>query len=206
MSNDRPPEIIDLLNARKPDAIAWAYSEYYSFVFTVARKFVNSYSDTQDIVEETFEKLMRSKTQFDSVTKIKYFLYTTTKNCCLDHIRHKQLSRKKYNEWQKVSESANDENSVDEAELDGNLRKLVFDAIEELPQQQKLIFLLFFTKGLKNSEIANQLGIMKKTVSNQKSIALNKLKIKIPKANKVSIPILMTLYDYIFHIHQIAII
>ena len=55
-------------------------------------------------------------------------------------------------------------------------RKILDTAIEQLPDKCKAIFLLSKQQELSNKEIAERLGISVKTVENQMTIALKKLR------------------------------
>lgn len=67
------------------------------------------------------------------------------------------------------------------------LEKIIERAIDKLPSQCKTIFTLSRKKEMTNREIANKLGISIKTVENQITIAIKKIKV-----------ILMPYYKQIF--------
>lgn len=58
---------------------------------------------------------------------------------------------------------------------------LVEVAVNEMPVQRRRIYILSREKGLSNSDIAEKLGISKKTVENQLSMALQELTYMIRK-------------------------
>lgn len=53
---------------------------------------------------------------------------------------------------------------------------LVEVAVNEMPVQRRRIYILSREKGLSNGDIAEKLGISKKTVENQLSLALQELR------------------------------
>jgi RNA polymerase sigma-70 factor (ECF subfamily) len=61
------------------------------------------------------------------------------------------------------------------------LEKSVNEAIDSLPEQCKKIFKLSRFDGLKNKDIADNLGITINTVQRQISIALEKLRVALVK-------------------------
>ena len=74
-----------------------------------------------------------------------------------------------------------------------NLLELSDKIIHKLPPRQKEIFLLRKEQGLTNDKIAEKLGITKKSVDNQLSIAVNKIKEFMLKGG-----ILQILFIYLF--------
>jgi RNA polymerase sigma-70 factor (ECF subfamily) len=56
------------------------------------------------------------------------------------------------------------------------LKMIISKAIDRLPDQCKTIYQLSRDKGLTNKEIAEKLGISAKTVENQMTIAIRKIK------------------------------
>ena len=56
------------------------------------------------------------------------------------------------------------------------LEKILNTSIEQLPERCRAIFMLSKNDKLSNNQIANQLGISVKTVENQMTIALKKLR------------------------------
>lgn len=60
-----------------------------------------------------------------------------------------------------------------------NLEHLIQDAINSLPERCREIFIMSKIKGLKYSEIAEELNISTSTVDNQMGIALKKLCVKL---------------------------
>jgi RNA polymerase sigma-70 factor (ECF subfamily) len=74
-----------------------------------------------------------------------------------------------------------------------NLLELSDQIINKLPPRQKEIFLLRKKNGLSNKKIAAKLGISVKSVDNQLSIAVNKIKELMVKGG-----ILELLFFYLF--------
>ena len=73
--------------------------------------------------------------------------------------------------------------------------EIIDNAIEQLPEKRRLIFRLSRQEGLSNDEIANKLGISKKTVENQITHAIKFLRTKIQDK---SIAIILLFYLFCF--------
>lgn len=57
-----------------------------------------------------------------------------------------------------------------------DLQLLIDMVVNEMPPKRKMIYKLSRIKGLSNEQIAEKLGIQKKTVENHLNIALNELR------------------------------
>jgi RNA polymerase sigma-70 factor, ECF subfamily len=82
------------------------------------------------------------------------------------------------------------QDSEDEALI--RLHSLALDAIRELPERCRIIFNMSRETDLTNREIAEKLGLSEKTIENQITIALKKLRAKLgPHMDKLMVTILL---------------
>src|SRR5882762_5288333 len=88
-------DLLARFNQRDPGGITWIYNEYYAFVYSIVKKITSDSPDTKDLVADSFVKLIRCGAQFESPLKIKFFLYTATKNACLDYLKRLKTQHKK---------------------------------------------------------------------------------------------------------------
>jgi len=132
----------------------------------------------KDTVHTGFIKLWENRQTISPELSIKAYLYKIITNTSLDILKHDQvkLNHVRYIR-QNASENtaANDQNRVDFKLLGDDIEK----AVAELPEQMRRIFKLCRYEELKYAEIAEQLGISKKTVETQMSRALVKLRLKL---------------------------
>jgi RNA polymerase sigma-70 factor (ECF subfamily) len=194
-------DLIARYNRGDPAAFNRIYDEYYPVIYTFVRRFINAEHDAKDIVTDTFLKLLNPGIHFENQLKLKAFLYLTAKNACFDYLKHIRFRQKFENEllnlWLEETENLM-EAAEDRAEIQDRVRR----AIEGLPDKCRLVFILYFTGGLKNSEIAARLKISEKTVSNQRSLAVKLLKITILKINNSSLSMFMAASWYADYLHH----
>ena len=151
------------------------FNEMYSGVCLFAERFLENTTESEDIVQDVFIKLWDQFEDFDSLIKIKAYLYSSVRNSCLNFIRHEKVKRK-YETDQLTKIQSN--NFFYEKMVEVESSRLVRQAIEELPPQCKKIMLLNL-EGLKNQEIADDLNISINTVKTQKLIAYKILREKL---------------------------
>lgn len=153
------------------------FSDYYVNLCRFAYTYLKDDGISEEIVQEVFIALWEQRETLDISTSIRSFLYTSVKNRSLNYIRNSRTRTHHENEFAKEQESKFSHiiNFCEREELN----YLIDQAITELPEQCRTIFELSRYQNLTYNEIAHQLDISPKTVENQMSIALKKLRSKL---------------------------
>ena len=156
-----------------------AFKRVFDLYFNALCSFGSHYAqDTfivEDLVQETFIGLWNKKNDFEHINALKAFLYTTVRNKCLNHLKH-QLVLKKHDK-DLILELESNQTSSEQIIVEETFNQL-FQEIKNLPKASQEVMLLALN-GLKNQEIADELGITINTVKTQKKIAYSKLKNRI---------------------------
>lgn len=183
--------LIHLFRQGVESAFAEIYNLHYSAIYYYARHFVADSQEARDITAETFVKLWKLRANFDNIHKIKTFLHVTTRNACIDALRHQKWKAGKHQQLIQLlmedDESMVARNTSPMAAatrfvnglVEGELLSRIYEEIENLPPQRKIIFKLSFLNGMKNGEIAERLQLSIQTVQNQKAIALKYLRLTV---------------------------
>lgn len=152
------------------------YNEQFAAVFCFARRMVTEHQAAEDITTETFLKLWQRLNDFTHVSSISSFLFTTTKNACLNYLRD---SRRHTTENEKIAYllKQNYESLPVNEKLNADIWQHIFHAIENLSPQLKEVFELAYIKGYSNDEIAAHLGINNQSVRNGKVRALKQIRL-----------------------------
>lgn len=157
------------------DAFAILYDKYYKQVLYFARRYTPEV-DAQDITADCFAQLWHKRSQFKHIKTIPTFLFVTTRNRCIDLIRHKKV-KTRHEEELRAMEEDQYHNDFFLTQVRMELVKLLRSEIDKLPEKMREVVLLAFQEGLKPVQIAEKLNISVKTVSNQKLSALKILKL-----------------------------
>ena len=134
------------------------FDEFYQALCVFASTYLKDDSLSADIVQEGF----------DNYYKVKSFLYTTVRNDCLNYMRDHKLRREDLSVLESVE-------FYTETLVEEEAYRMFYNAVESLPHQTRQVILLSLD-GLKNSEIAGQLGIAESSVHTLKKIAYKKLR------------------------------
>ena len=165
------------------------FDQYFQTLCSFGYKYIPDISVVEDFVQDVFVKLWENHQEFDDINAIKTFLYTSVRNKCLNHIKHKIVIEKhEKNIITELESESGIKNHVVEEEVFNNL----YNEIKNLPESSKKIMLLALN-GLKNPEIADELNISVNTVKTQKKIAYSKLKVKLGPLENI---ILLSLLNF----------
>lgn len=131
------------------------FTRYNSLVYGVGLKYLKDRDQAKDAVMQVFEKLIQSLKDHE-VENFKSWLYVTTRNHCLMHIR---AGKGKFREEisPHLMENELTLHLNEEPELEQNLSKLE-KCIDELVDEQKQCVKLFFLKEMCYKEITVSTG------------------------------------------------
>lgn len=132
---------------------------------------------SREIVQEVFVNLWEKRDSIDLSRSVRSYLFTSVRNRCLNHLRNtRKFSSELLNlEDHPVEISGGDHDILVTEELSLKIDQ----AINELPEKCRQVFLLNRTQHLKYQQVADHLGISVKTVETQMSKALNHLRLRL---------------------------
>ena len=176
-------QIIGGFNRRDPTAREWICRKYYAYVRGIVEEITGHSPETMDLVGDVFRKLLDNPGRFKKLNMIRLFLFTTTRNICLNYLRDKKHDPMQIEELEPGHPLLTD-NSMEEAENFAAIRNVIYCALQKLPAQTRQIAELGYLQGFPNAEIAARLGIAEKTVGNSKTIALKLLRAELPEIKR----------------------
>jgi len=158
------------------------YSIYFPKMVRFAREYVISHEEAQCIVQDLFLYLWEQRDTLGAISNLNAFLFTLTKNRCIDFYRQQSRMNKLKESLDALQErelslkmealKQFDENMFSTQEIE----EILNNAVNSLPEKCREVFILSRMEGLKHEEIAQQLNISVNTVQNHISTAIRKLK------------------------------
>ncbi|SEN69104.1 RNA polymerase sigma-70 factor, ECF subfamily [bacterium A37T11] len=147
---------------------------YYPRLCDFAKRYLMDSDEAEDVVQDAFVAFLEQETYLDiQPNAVKAFLYTTVKNACLNKLRHEKVkTRYHQHNLPPLTDNTYALNSMIHAEVIGEIHK----AIQSLPSGCALVVKMGYLEGLKNPQIAEELGISVNTVKSQKQRGLQLLK------------------------------
>ena len=141
------------------------YIKYRDRVFAVGFNYFRNSMDADDVVQETFLKLLRSNKDFESEEHLRNWIMKVAVNEC---------KRVTLSNWFKRKESLDD--YADKLIFEEAGDRDLFDKVMRLPKNYRQVTHLFYYEGYSVKEIAGILGIRETTVTTRLSRARKKLK------------------------------
>lgn len=163
-------ELFEALAAGNTTAFEMYFKTFYQPLCNYAYTFLRDRENAEEVVQGVFLSIWEKKATLQVRTSPRSYLYAMVRNACLNAIKHDKIKRKYAGETVAMSDPGYDD--VSQAVASSELEEKIFEAIDRLPDQCRLVFRLSRFEDLKYSEIAEQLNISVKTVENHMGKAL----------------------------------
>lgn len=172
---------IPLLRKGDKKAYEAVYDEFFGMLYHLCLNYLHDEKVAEELVQDTFMKLWEIRETLNDQINIRNFLYTITKNNCLNYLRNQKISLKhqeniKYLEMQFNYEALEKLGNYLQFE---ELRNKIDEAISKLPAEVTETFQLSRFEELSYREIADRQGISIKTVEARISKALRILRVEL---------------------------
>ena len=158
-------ELLDRIRNKDHDAFKHLVDNYNSLVLNTCNSFLHNFEDAQDISQEVFIEVYKSIEKFRGESKISTWLYRISVNKSLNHIR----KNKRNSIFQSIesivwSQKNNIDNlsEIDESENDSETNKrskILYKAINSLPQNQRIAFTLSKLESMKYKKISEVMNV-----------------------------------------------
>ncbi|WP_316805614.1 RNA polymerase sigma-70 factor [Pedobacter nototheniae] len=167
-------ELIKKVSQGDKRAFTILFNAHYKSLASYVFKLTESLEVAEEIVQDVFIKIWLKKESLEHIHHFGNYIFILSKNQTLNYLRKKANDELKFKTWEKEFEGENpEESSYEQAE---NFRLLIDKAIENLPPQQKKIYLLSREEKLKYEEIAKMLNISPETVKKHIYVASKAIK------------------------------
>ncbi|MCO5166836.1 MAG: sigma-70 family RNA polymerase sigma factor [Planctomycetes bacterium] len=130
-------------------------------VLALAFRYLGDRAAAEDVVQETFLKLYQARDRYRSDAPFGAYVLRIATNVCLSQLRKKRpRSLDEGDDGERASEPpADGVRAPEETLLDEELAGRVRDAVQQLPDRQRMAILLNKFEGLDYQQVADQLGL-----------------------------------------------
>jgi len=142
-------------------------------------------SAAEDVVQDAFVRVVQNAGEFKHEARFTTWLYTIARNLCIDQMRKRALRRHaSLDEARSGSEgdgptlgeqTADSRASVEREATGTELKERIAKAVENLPDEQREVFLMREVSNLPFKEIAEVVGVPENTVKSRMRYALERL-------------------------------
>jgi len=164
-------------------AFTKVFDHYHQRLGAHIYRITRSESVAEELVHDVFLKIWRNRELLSEIENFSVYLFVVSKNAALNALKKIAAERAKFTELDDATEG--------EPEQPNDYRyALIDEAIDQLPPQQREVYLLSRHQRLSYHEIALQMGLSKETVKKYLQIATASIVSYIGKSVKMS-PILV---------------
>lgn len=166
-------DIIEELTEGSQEAFRMVFKAAYPQVRAFSKGFTKNDADADDIAQQVFIKLWTKRAILANVRNFETYLYTITKNTVLNHMASQKAFMVDISDVRNLST----ENTSPLEQIEASDLQLLIDmTVENMPPQRQAVYKLSRVEGLSNDQIAERLGLQKKTVENHLNLALGEIR------------------------------
>jgi RNA polymerase sigma-70 factor (ECF subfamily) len=181
-----PEDSALMLRYRDGDVAAFEvlYSRHKDAVFRYLLRLCQHRDTAEDVFQDVWGKIVKARDSYRPTAKFSTFLYRVAHNCFIDHIRR----NKRHTQIAAVEpDSQPDPADLPEVETERSLaRRRLEVALQELPEEQRDVFLLSEEAGLSLDQIASVTDSNRETAKSRLRYAVNKLRAAIDEPVRTS--------------------
>lgn len=166
------------------------YQKYHARIYHFALGYLKNEMDAEEVVQEIFLKLWMRDSRSLPISSLPAYLQTLVRNHSLNALRRK--ARMNATDLEASVDWTEAHEETEQQILLNDTRKVLNQAIELLPPQQKRIYQLCHVEGVKYEEAAKQLSISPGTVHSHVKAALKFLRGHLRKS--ANIALLLTIF------------
>jgi RNA polymerase sigma-70 factor (ECF subfamily) len=133
------------------------YDAVFPVIFRVAYRITNSGEAAEDLSQEAFLRLYEKKMVFPNPDEAKYWLIRVVKNAALNYAKRKERERRAYQ--RAFREDVRTEETGEGLLLKKETREEILEALEQLPDNVRMVLVLKEYGELNYREIGRILGI-----------------------------------------------
>lgn len=162
-------EIVRQILDGNVNAFSLLQNKYQKIIASLIRRMIKNEDDVEDLTQETFIKAYNALTSYQYGYSFSSWIYKIASNTCIDFLRKKRYNTISLNQQYDSNEEQEmeipDIDSIpDMAVLSEERKNVIIEAIENLPDNYKMIIKLRHEEELDYNEISSKLNIPLGTV------------------------------------------
>jgi RNA polymerase sigma-70 factor (family 1) len=167
-------EVLARLTAGDQDALTAIYTRHWQRLFISANNILKDKQACEDILHDIFLNLWLKREILNIQESLQAYLFMATRYQVFRYIKNNASIREDlFENLEERLLTTQPDNILQQKEITGIIKEVV----DALPEKCRVIYKMSREQQLTHKEIAKQLNISSKTVENQLTIALRKLRI-----------------------------
>lgn len=161
-------------------------------IYNLAMYLTRSEVHSEEILQDVFMKVWKNRAQLNEIIYFNAWLRTIARNTTTNYL--KSLAREKLALGKLQRNQSTDKNATEYEMLEKQYKQLLEEAIAQLPPQQKRVYLLSRTGGLRYELIAAEMGITVNTTKEHLKKALGSIRGYLDKRIELIVAAAILLY------------
>ena len=172
-------DLMVLVERKDPAAFEVLYDRHGGAAYSLAHRIVGSSEAAEDVVQESFLSIWRSRAHFDSARgSVRSWTLGVVRNRSIDSLRRQSGKAPKLDFDDDATLEAQDSGELTDAEaIRRDTASRVRGALRELPEEQCEVIGLAYFGGFTHSEIAEMLSMPLGTVKGRMRLGLEKVRL-----------------------------
>ncbi len=166
-------EIVKEVLQGRSEAFRELVSRYKRAVYSLCYRMVQNNEEAEDLSQEVFIKVYQYLEKYDESYKFSTWILKIATNTTIDYLRKKRVDTVPLEEG---IESKQEMASAESIYFHQSNKELIEKMIKELPEEYRLLIMLYHQQGLSYKEIAENVNIPMSKVKNRLHRARNILK------------------------------
>jgi RNA polymerase sigma-70 factor, ECF subfamily len=170
-------ELMQLVYTSRPDAFEVIYDRHADAAFSLAVRICHQRSLAEDVVQEAFLSLWRSRARYDhSRGSVRTWLLGIVHNRSIDALRRRAVRDRGIVDGEGIEERIASPDRTDVQFARREEARQVRDALEQLPGEQSRVIELAYFGGLTHVQIASMLDMPVGTIKGRMRLGLAKMR------------------------------
>ena len=153
--------------------LEWLAKRYMRHAGIIARSFLRSPSDVEDVVQDAFVRAWAQRRRFTTGRSFGPWLFSIVRNRALDLLRHRNVAREEALDIRYAGPRVERPDVVAHARIAADM---AYAALLRLPRMQRTVASLALLGGFGHSEIARMMSLREATVRSHLALARKRLR------------------------------
>ncbi len=155
-TNDPDMRLMARVANQDADAYRQLIDKHAAICLRVAERVLGNRDDAEDVVQNVWIKLWRDTPQWEERAKFSTWLYRVVVNASIDHQR---VIKRRGGSSDEIEELVDDIPAVDDTLILRERSKIIEQAIQSLPERERVALVLSYYEELNGAEVAEILGM-----------------------------------------------
>ncbi|MCX7858686.1 MAG: sigma-70 family RNA polymerase sigma factor [Chloroflexus sp.] len=169
--------LMELVASGDSAALAQLYDRHARVVYGLALRMLGAAEPAEEVVQETFWRIWKRAATFQANSAFLPWMFGIARNLCIDELRRRQVRPIATGNHEDLLAALPDQQqNVEQSTIEIERRRLITNALADLPADQREVIELAYFSGLSQREIADHLQSPLGTIKTRIRLGLQKLK------------------------------